>query len=180
MRGHAFYLSGDFIPGTVILKGKEYKDLKIKYDIFSDELVLFVNPKTIITLNKEMVDGFSFSFENAEYNVRNFGSDSTSLINGYANVLYDGPSAFYVKFFKKIEPLAEEKKYDRFYQVHRMYIVHNGTLIPFSGKKGLLDIMGDRKKEVIVFIKENNTGVMRKDPYSFIPVIRYYDSLRKE
>jgi len=179
VRGHAYYLSGDFIPGNVSLKGKEYKDLKIKYDIFSDEIILFVNPKTIIVLNKEMIDGFSFSFENTGYNVRNFGSDSTSLINGYANVLYEGPSAFYVKFLKKIEPLAEEKKYDRFYQVHRMFLMHNGTLVPFSGKKGLLDIMEDRKKELKVFIKENRAGIIRKDPYSFIPVMKYYDSLRK-
>ena len=178
VRGHAYYLSGDFNPGNVKLKGKEYKDLQIKYDIFFDEIILFVDPKTIIVLNKEMIDGFSFSFENIFYNVRNFGSDSTSLLNGYANVLYEGPTSFYVKFLKKIEPLAEEKKYDRFYQVHRMYIMHNSTLVPFSGKKGLLDILEDRKKELNVFIKENRTVILRKDPYSFIPVIKYYDSLR--
>ena len=178
VRGHAYYLSADFIPGTVILNGKEYNDLQIKYDIFFDEIILFVNPKTIIVLNKEMIDGFSFRFENVGYDIRNFGSDSTSLINGYANVLYEGPTSFYVKFLKKIEPLAEEKKYDRFYQVHRMFLMHNGTLVSFSGKKGLLDILEDRKKELKVFIKENRTGIIRKDPYSFVPVIKYYDSLR--
>jgi hypothetical protein len=164
----------------VILKGKVYNDLKIKYDIFSDEIILFVNPKTIIFLNKEMVDGFHLNYENGVYTVRNFGSDSTSLINGYANVLYEGPSAFYAKFLKKIEPLAEEKKYDRFYQTQRMYIMKDSTLIPFSGRKGLYKIMEDRKKELKDFIKENRLSIMKNDPYTFIPVIRYYDSIQKK
>jgi hypothetical protein len=180
VRGHAFYLTSDFISGNVILKGKVYNDLKIKYDIFSDEIILFVNPKTIIFLNKEMVDEFNLIYENVMYTVRNFGSDSTSLINGYANVLYEGPSAFYAKFLKKIEPLAEEKKYDRFYQTQRMYIMKDSTLIPFSGRKGLYKIMEDRKKELKDFIKENRLNIMKNDPYTFIPLIRYYDSIQKK
>ena len=44
VRGHAYYLSGEFLPGNAIIRGKEYADLKIKWDIFSDEVVLFVNP----------------------------------------------------------------------------------------------------------------------------------------
>ena len=180
VRGNAFYLSSDFIRGNVILKGKAYNDLKIKYDIFSDEIVLFVNPKTIIFLNKEMVDGFTLNYENVVYTVRNFGSDSTSLINGYANVLYEGPSALYAKFFKKIEPLAEEKKYDRFYQTQRMYIMKDSTLISFSGLKGLYTIMEDRKKELKDFKKESRLNIMKNDPYTFIPLIRYYDSIRKK
>ncbi len=178
VRGHAYYLSGEFLPGNVIINGNEYKDLKIKWDIFSDEVVLFVNPKTIIVLNKERVDSFTLCYENIVHSVRNFGSDSAGVINGYASMLYEGPSAFYVKFFKKIEPLAEEKKYDRFFQAHRMYIFHNGELMPFSNKKGLLDILEDRKNELQVFIKEKRRGISRKDPFSFVPVIRYYDSLR--
>ena len=180
VRGHAFYLTSDFIPGNVILKGKAFNDLKIKYDIFSDEIVLFVNPKTIIFLNKEMVDGFNLSYENVVYTVRNFGSDSTSLINGYANVLYEGPSAFYVKFLKKIEPLAEEKKYDRFYQTQRKYIMKDSTLISFSGLKGLYKIMEDRKKELKDFKNESRLNIMKNDPYTFITLIRYYDSFQKK
>ncbi len=178
VRGHAYYLSGEFLPGNVIINGNEYKDLQIKWDIFSDEVVLFVNPKTIIFLNRERINSFTLYYENIVHSVRNFGSDSAGVINGYASVLYEGPSAFYVKFFKKIEPLAEEKKYDRFFQAHRMYIFHNGKLMPFSNKRGLLDILEDRKRELQVFIKENRRGISRKDPFSFIQVIRYYDSLR--
>ena len=180
VRGHAFYLTSDFVSGNVILKGKLYNDLQIKYDIFSDEIILFVNPMTIIFLNKEMVDSFNMSYENVVYTVRNFRSDSASLINGYANVLYEGPSAFYVKFLKRIDPLAVEGKYDRFYQTHRMYIMKDSNLIPFSGRKGLYKIMEDHKKELKEFVKENRLRKMKNDPFTFIPLIRYYDSIQNK
>lgn len=178
VRGHPYFLMGDFINSSVHFNGKKYHNLKVKYDIFADEIILFINPHIIIFLNKEMVKELTFTYNGQQYNIENVGGDTSGLINGYVNILYEGSSSFFVKFKKEIQPLAEENRYDSFYQTHRMYISRDSSLMPFTGRKSLLKIMCDRKEEIRGFIKKKRLTLTRKDPYSFIPVIEYYDNLR--
>lgn len=179
VRGHPYFLASGFNSGNVIFNGKEFRNLKIIYDIHDDEIILYVNPQTIIMLNKEMVERLTFNYENRMYTIHNFGNDTTSLLRGYVNVLYDGPTALYTKYIKKIESMAEENKYDRFYQVHRMYIMKDNQIVQVSGKKELLKLLEPGRKEIKDYIKKNKLTVIRKDPYSFIPILMFYDSLKR-
>lgn len=177
IRGDAYFLTGEFMNGTVVFNDKSYYNLKIKYDIFLDEVILYINPKTIIILNKEMTDRFSFEHEGNKYNIVNLGRDTSGMVDGYVNLLYDGPTSFYVKYIKKIEPLAEERRYDRFSEMHRMYLRQDSLLVNFSSKQGLFRILGNRKDELKDFIKKNRLKITRKEPYTFIPLFEFYDSL---
>ena len=177
VRGHSYFLTGEFVTVNLYFNGKEYKNLKIKYDIFDDEILLFINPLTTINLNKEMVERVSFDYEGIKYDIVNMGNDSSAIINGYTNILYEGPSSFYVKYVKKIEPMADENRYDRFFETHRMYIRRDSLILPFSGKKRLFSIMEDKKAELKDFIRKNRLTISRKNPYTFIPLIEAYDKL---
>jgi len=179
IRGDAYFLTGDFINGRVHFNDKVYDNLKLKYDTHSDEVILFVNPLTIIILNKELTDRFILEYEGKEYCIINLGMDTAVTVNGYINLLYEGKVSFYVKYIKKIEPLAEEKIFDRFYGTHRMYLKRDSLFLPFFTKRGILRIMEDREPEVKDFIKIQKLILSGKDPYSFIPLIRFYDSLQR-
>ena len=112
--GDQFFLTDKYIKGSVIFNGRTFKNLDLKYDIYNDELILSIESYPVIIMNKEMVDSFNLILGNRTYNIINTGTDTLNVLKGYVNVLYKGPSALYVKYIKKIQPLADDGKYDLF------------------------------------------------------------------
>ena len=86
-------------------------------------------------MNKEKVDSFSLILGNRIYHIINAGTDSSDVLRGYVNVLYDGPSSLYVKYTKKIQPLAVDGRFDLFFQEHRVYLKKGKEIVPVAGKE---------------------------------------------
>jgi hypothetical protein len=177
--GDQFFLADTFLRGSVTYNGRKFDNLDLKYDIFNDELILRIESHPIIFMNKEMVDSFSLFYRNMNYHIINAGKDTSSVLKGYFNVLYDGPSSLYVKYIKKIQPLAVDGKYDLFYQQHLVFLRKGAEIVPVAGKKKLMILLGDKKKEVRDYLKRIRFKVINKNPVTFIPMLEYYDSLRK-
>ena len=112
--GDQFFLANTFLKGSVTFNGRRFNNLDLQYDITNDELILRIESYPVIIMNKEMVDSFNLFFENRNYHIINAGNDTSSVLRGYVNVLYDGPSTLYVKYSKKIQPLAADGRYDLF------------------------------------------------------------------
>jgi len=179
VKGNQFLFSGDYLPGSLTINGRAFHNLGLSYDIYNDEIITTSNTGYNIQLNKEMVDSFSFSFQNRIYRFLNTREDSIRGVKGYINVLYKGKSALYVKYRKEIELLAVDDKYDLFFQNHRLYVRLNGNDYTLTGKNDLLKILEKDKTVLKAYIKKNRLKISKKDPDSFIPIVRYYDSLSK-
>jgi hypothetical protein len=179
VKGDQFLFSNEFLPASVSINGKSFKNLNINYDIFNDEIITPKNNGTIIQLNKEMVDSFTLVYSLKTYYFRNTQDDSLPGIKGFVNVLYHGNSALYIKFKKEIQLLAVDDRYDLFFQTQRIYFIKNGTVYPISGKRDLFKALPETKARLKEFMKKNGLKISKKEPESFIPVIRYYDSLSK-
>jgi hypothetical protein len=177
VKGDQFLFAKIYLPGSVSMDGKSYNNLNINYDIYNDEIILPKNNGTIIQLNKEMVDSFTLDFNFKTYRFKNTDADSLSGLKGYVNVLYDSRSALYVKYKKEIDLLAVDEKYDLFFQTYKIYIVKDATVHQLSNKSDLLKVFQNEKTKIKAFIKKNGLRVSKKVPESFVPVIRYYDSL---
>jgi hypothetical protein len=177
--GDQFFMTDKYIKGSVTFNGRTFKNLDLKYDIYNDELILSIESYPVIFMNKEMTDSFSIEFGNMTYNIINAGTDTLNVLKGYVNVLYNGPSALYVKYIKKIQPLADEGKYDLFYQEHLVYLRKGAGIIPVTGKKKLMNLLDDKKKEIRSYLKKTGIKVIQKDPWTFIPVLEYYDGIMK-
>lgn len=173
-----FLFSKDFLPGSVTIGSHTFDNVLIRYDIYSDEIMIPTNHGLILELNKEMVDSFSFNFQNTNWHFVNIQADSSKGYTGYLNVLYKGKTELCVKYKKEIELLAIEKKYDEFYQIHKVYLVKDKVVYLISGKKEFLSLLGDHKQQIKDYIKKNRLVVTRSKPESFVPVIRFYDSLK--
>lgn len=174
-----FLFSKDFLPGSLTMNGKSYKNISISYDIYNDEIITPTNHGSILQLNKEMVDSFTIIFGNKTYKFINTQEDSLKGIKGYVNVLYKGKSALYVKYKKEIDLLAVDEKYDMFYQTHRIYFLKDGNVYQIISKKELLKVLYKDKAQIKDYIRKNRLKVSKKEPDSFIPIIRYYDSIIK-
>ncbi|MBK7134411.1 MAG: hypothetical protein IPH69_16790 [Bacteroidales bacterium] len=173
--GDQFLFTDSYLNGDVIVRGKKFTGLTLKYDIFKDEVLIPLNTGRILQINKAMVDSFSFSWQNKKYNFTRLPADSSL---GYLNVLYKGKSALYVKYRKKIEKLAEGGRYDKFYQTSQAYLVKDGIIHPVSGRKDLETALQTDKVLIKSFLRKNNLRVVKKSPESYIPLIRYLDTIR--
>jgi hypothetical protein len=170
-----FLFSNEFLRGSLTISGKVFDNIDLKYDIFNDELLTPVDNGIILQLNKEMVDSFSLNFQNKKYPFIRMKEGSGP--GGYFNVLYKEKSALYLKYFKKIDKLAVEGQYDKFYQDSKLFFVNGNTFFQITGKRDLINAIDDHKDLVITFIKKNKLNVSEKIPESFIPILRYSDGL---
>jgi hypothetical protein len=57
--------------------------------------------------------------------------------------------------------------------------VKGGTVNQINSKNVLLKVLYEDKAHIKDFIKKNKLKISKKEPESFIPVIRYYDSLSR-
>jgi len=177
--GDQFFLGNVFFKGSVTINGRKFENLDLKYDIHNDELILSIESYPVIMMNKEMVDSFSLVLGNRIFHVINAGTNTSNVLRGYVNVLYDGPSSLYVKYIKKIQPLGDGGKYDLFVQEHLIYLRKGTEIVPVEGKRHLLNLLEEKKKEIRDYLKTSRIKVTKKDPSTFIPVLEYYDSIMK-
>jgi len=178
VRGDQFLFTPEFMLGSVIIDKKKFNNLKVKYDIYNDELLTITDRGIIIQLNKEIIDYFDMNYNNQIFHFKRIDADSLNSLSGYVNVLYDGEMPLYVKYRKEILLLAVENKYDLFNQINKIYLQKDGKFIQINSKKEFLGILRDQKQQVHSFIKSNNIRISKKNPETFKPVIEYYDKLR--
>jgi hypothetical protein len=180
--GDQFFLTNSYLKGSATVNGIRYDNLDLQYDIASDELILKRESSPVIIMNKELVDSFTLSFGDSKYKIINERIDTNIIHSGYINVLYDGPSGLYVKYSKKIQPLAVDGRYDLFYEEKRIYIKKGDLFTRVENRKDIYALLNDRRKELREFVRNarsGNTRISKKDPESLIPVLRYYDSITK-
>jgi hypothetical protein len=136
------------------------------------------NRDVIVQLNKEMVDSFTLVFENKTYRFLNFRNDSLMGSGGYFNVLYEGKSALYVKYNKSITTVITDKSDGYFNQIVHLFLVMDGKDYKINRLKDIMNLVPGANEQIRKFIRSKKLKVTIKNPESFVPVIRYYDSLK--
>lgn len=177
VKGDQFLFSKDFLKGSVTINGETFKDLNINYDIYKDEIITPTNRGFFLQLNKEVVDSFTLMFNYKTYKFINTQDDSLPAIKGFVNLLYKGKTELIVKYKKEIQLLAVDDKYDLFYPTTRIYLLKGGNIYQVANKHDLLKVLNEDNDQIKEFIKKNKIKISKTEPESFIPVIRYYDSI---
>jgi len=172
-----FLFSKEFLPGSVTISNRTFENIKIRYDIYNDEIIVPTNHGLLIQLNKELVDSFNVTFQNKSHHFVNVRADSVKGFNGYLNVLYQGETILYVKHKKEIAILAVDRKFDLFYKTHRIYLVKDSLVTQVNSRRELYKLLGDNKAQVKSFVKKNRLVISVKNPDNIVNLIKYYDGL---
>lgn len=179
IQGDQFLFTSGFIPGSVTMRGRIFHGQSVRYDCYNDELLLLTGKGIILQLNKELIEGFTFEYDNRVFFFRNFDTDSEKTLSGFVNVLSKGNASLFVKYSKDVLILAVENKYDLFTDNIRIYVEKDGITTRISNRGDLLRLLADRKQQVRDYIKSNRIRVTAKAPESIKPVIDYYNSLQQ-
>lgn len=179
VKGDRFLFSKEFLPGSVTMNGKTFNNVSIRYDLYKDEILTPYHSEGILQLNKEMVDSFSIFFQGETYHFTRMPEDSPDELKGYVNVIYKSSSVLCVKYLKKIDFMAVDGQFDQFYQVSRIYLVKGNKSYKITGKSDLMKVFAEDKVLIKNFIKKNKLTFSKDTPESFVPVIRYFDTIRQ-
>jgi len=177
--GDQYLFSTEFLPGSVIINGKDFKDLKIRYDIYNDEIITITDNGIVIQLNKEMVDMFTITYLKVVHQFINLQSDSVNKISGYVDVIYNGNTPLYFKYKKEINIPDIAQKYETFYQKREIYILRDEILHQIKNKRDLKGLLSDKKVQIKKFIKSYSLYGLKKTPEIIVPVLKHYDSLSR-
>jgi hypothetical protein len=174
-----FLFTNLFINSNITVNSRTYKNIRLKYDIYSNEIITPVNLQDIIQINREAVDSFSLFYENRRYDFINLQNDSTKGLKGYVQVLYNGPTSLLTVHKKIFTPSADPSKDGTFIYSKTAYIWQGNTYLPYKTRTLYALMDEDLKLKVRDFMRHLKTKVTRKNPENIIPVLRYYDNLRK-
>lgn len=178
IQGDQFFFNSGFVPGSVTLMGRTFHGQSLRFDSYSDELLILTRKGIILQLNKELVDEFSLEFDNRVFRFCNLRADSVRSLTGFVNVLSEGSASLYVKYSKEILILAVENKFDLFADNIRIYLKKDGIISRIGSQGDLLRLLGDKRHQVRAYMKSSRIRFSGKDPDRIKPAVDYYNTLQ--
>jgi len=179
--GYQFFLSSDFLTGSLSVDSYNFNSIRIKYDLVNDELLLLKDDGTILLLNKEMINSFRLSYQDKVFKFVNFANSSSGNLAGYCHLLYDGKIKVYAKYVKELIPTTITNGLPRFSQINKVYILKDGKINRADNRRELLNLFAEGEEQSMLkkYMRSNHIIISRNDPDSFRRVIEYYETKSK-
>jgi len=169
---HPYYISEDWITGTVQYHGEQYDDVSILYNIHTDDVIVEQSSSSImIKLIRDKVQ--SFSLDGHQFVLL---SEQKDITKGFYDQLCKGKVELYAKRIKDFQETISGSELQRnFIEKTRYYLYKEGHYYPIKSKKSILTVLGDRKKELNQFLHENHLNIRQNREVAFIKLTEYYN-----
>ncbi len=176
--GHPFLGEDRFYTGYAVINGRQYPDLKIKYDICIQRIVLnhtfFSGEKEQIILNNEFIDAFELDGKLfRKYSFPETGTKFLQVIeSGDLCCLYFWKKKFNYSTtsIRNASSFSPPKK--------KTYLLLNGEIWPFNTKKSFLKLFPEGNQEQIdQFIRTNKIRLKEAPDNMMHQLINFCDKL---
>lgn len=177
--GHVFFESGNLVNGNIVYDHIEYQDVPMLYDIVKDNVVIQGTYQPyFILLASDKVSQFSVS----GHNFIRIISDSLSgsvVKTGFYQILYNGETKAFVKKKKIIEEFVDLGNVfnTTAMEKDKWYIYKEGTYFEVQGKSSILKVLGDKKKEILQFTKQDKIRFKNNMDDALTRIVAYYDKI---
>ncbi len=176
--GHPFMEPDEFRTGSVIINAREYKAVKLKYDI-CDQQVLMRYPQHIGGYGEiVLIHDFIRAFEIGErvfriHTLPKRGSQFCQEI---------GTGSLKCLYFrhKELIPLNNSlESYNQYTQENKeSYLLSGGQVMPFKGKKSFLRLFPESLQHIIrVYMKENRISLPHLTEAGMNDLIKFCETL---
>lgn len=180
---NTFFLQNLNQKGNLKINETWFKNSVFGYDLYSNELVVNIksskNAKRYIVLNKDILNAFELRSNELVYHfVRgNNLHQALSPYQYYQLTHTPDPNLKYVVLQTLKRKLTSSGTSDyKFVPANKLFIIKGDQLIPIGGKKDLLSIFPDKKKEVKDFIRSKNIKISSKYPQAIIPILHNFSN----
>ncbi|WP_207423460.1 hypothetical protein [Desertivirga brevis] len=178
---HFFFIDDVYASGTIGFEGYIYKNVKIKYELVKDQLVLLhfdgATPTTVIPAQVDFFSLHNHTFINLKASSeRNEGE--SSIKPGYYDQLYSGKISLLAKRVKsvaeKITPTQVEK---HVFREDKYYLFKNSRYLSIKSKKALLKQLRSTQAQNQEFIKKNQLNFKKDKEKAMVELVRFHDSI---
>ena len=179
-----YFLTKQFLPGYVVYDGQPYYDIPMKYDIYSNELIIKLansNSYFAIQLLKEHIE--SFQIDNHQF-INSNQLESTLAFNenkDFYEVLFRSHNlSLFKKHIKNIQQRRNDKfAYSAFIYKSEFLIDFNNKIFNINSKKNIMQLFPEYKKSINAFYKKNRV-LMKFNYDKFLAnLMEYVNSLLK-
>jgi len=183
--GHPYYLSENWLNGNLFIKGIEYNNIPIKYNIEDDILIInyiFKNrlSKNIL-LHNSFVDSVKINspiknIKTTFHNTRNFSTENSI---GYAELVYKGNLSAYFKHTREfIDEINYYNKYGKYLNPKKKLFLFNGIdFQSITTKKDLVTYFPTHKKEIKLFLRKNKIRFSKITAEQIVNLIHFCEQL---
>lgn len=178
--GHQFFLSENWHTGSLVMDGKRYRQLSLRYDIYADQLIYnHIHESGIyaIKLNSFKIDSFLISGHRF-CKINSGASPGEGIHPGFYELISAGHASFYQKWQKRYNDPTQNSP-GEFVLDKELYILNQDIYHKISRKPGLIKALDDREKEIRDFIKEKHLYIGSGDVSTIKQVVDYYNSLER-
>ncbi len=176
---HPFFISEDWITGSVFYDGEYFQDVSLLYDLLNGVLVTEHYPSGHpIRLVTEKIQYFSMAGHNFRH-IENQSVQNSLPRTDFYDILYDGESrvvALRQKFRRdEVSTLEIVVTYD---EKNRYFLQRNGVFFPVRSKASVLKLMGDKKQQLRKLLKEHHISFKDDRDLALKSVAKFYDELK--
>ena len=178
-----YFHSRDKLNATLDVNHRLYKNIKIQYDTYLDELIytdisrIVYNEFPRIELNKDIINGFSLFIDGDSINFRHFRfpeNKGKKLEDGFYEVVYEGKTLFIIKHHSL---LYNKQGLDEYKYSPQRYVFEGDKYYKIHNKKSLISMAGDHSTEIKDFLHKSKIRVRSAGKDQIAEVLKYYDSL---
>jgi hypothetical protein len=169
--GHPFLGVDEFQKGSVIIAGKLYNDVFIKYDIYNQQVVAKVmdgaGKEKILILQRDFIDEFRF-------NGKIFKPQETGYHTPhFFQIIGDKAIVILIRWSKElIIPIGSvETKYNYLNNNKKLYLLVNSKAIPLKKNKNLWVLLPDKKETINEFFKSENVSLKYLSEYQLVNLV---------
>ena len=174
---HPFFISEDWVNGTVAYDGEVYENVPLLYDITSDKVITELHNANPLVLVPEKLTRFSLSGHTFE-RIQNETINNTLPRTGYYDVLYNGKTKV-ISLRQKIrqEKIESIKDIEIFFDERpRYFILKNGSYFPVKSKISVLKLLPDKKHELKHFASRNKLRFRKNREMALTRLAEFYDT----
>jgi hypothetical protein len=177
--------SGQRLNAILIIKNREFKNIRLQYDTYLDELLYTDTTRMVnfeyprIALNKDIVDGFIIEFngDSLVFKYLKFPENiENELENGFYEIAYDGATKFIIKHTSDRYTHQALNEYD---YSPEDYILIGNTFKKIENNKAFLQMFQEWTAEIKEFLKRSKIKINKAAKNDLIKVLVYIDSMKK-
>lgn len=177
---HQFYLSEQWMPGTVVYDGQLFRSVPMLYDIVKDEVaVKYVQSFGNVALQSQKVHSFSLA-DHTFVRLIAGQPEAGGLRTGFYDVLYDGTTKLLARRKKdRLQQITDTKIVIEFPEKDAFYIFKNGEYNPVHSKSSILFLLEDQKKPLKKYTRQHRLSFRENREAAITALASHYDQLTK-
>jgi len=179
-KGSPYYGEKQFVEGSVQIKGRQFENVLLMYNLENQRLILRAAVETgkyvTILLNSDLIDYFiidGLHFINAGKYVN--GDESA----GFYAAVYHGHFDFLIKFEKEFRAVYDNQTPNGSYTGMKSdyYLFDGDNLVNVSKKKALLEYFLTEKKEIKSFMRKQKIAYKKASVPALNQLMKYCDTV---